>query len=162
MGFRHSSPSRSSPVAAIVAWSRGGFDFLLPHPCVPTQGALCIRVSHDHLTVNDVFAEGDPSQSSLAGNSWRFVLTVGGSEYPGRTQEPIPPVACHDANGNTDSTSSACYRTEEEAAADGSFAGFSVPNVLTSATQLCISVQVETVGTWSTMTTPGQACTSVS
>ena len=131
------------PVVALVVWSRGGFDIFRSRPCSPTQGALCIQVSNDHLTVNDVIAYVSPSQPSLAGKTWRLVLTAGGRAYFGLTRDPSSAAAV-------------------ESASHGSFPGFNVPNSLTSATELCIVVQVQTAWTWRTMTTPAPACASVS
>ena len=111
--------------------------------------------------MNDVIGYVFPSEAPLAGQTWRLVLTADGRAYPGLTRDPSGPVVCDDANGNTDSTSSGCYRPAVEYASYGSFPGFNVPNSLTSATELCIAVQVHTAGTWRTMTTPAPACASV-
>ena len=132
------------PVVAIMVWSRGGFDFLRTRPCDATTGeVVCLTVIHDHLTVNEVVGSFSLSEPPLAGNTWRLVLTVGDQEYPGLTRDPGSPVAV-------------------EYASSGSFPGFSVPNSLTSATELCIAAQVRTAGTWTTVTTPARACSSVS
>lgn len=150
------------PVVAFVVWVRGGFDFLRPHPCTPhAQGALCVQVFSDHMTaVNQVIVYVPAADPSLAGKTWRLVLTAGGSEYHGPPGQTSPLNTCDDVNGNPDSTSNLC-RPEVEYVRQDSFPGFN-PNSLTSGTELCFAVQVQTARTWRTLKTPPSSCARVS
>ena len=123
------------------------------------------RAYNDHLSVNDVIGYLSASESPLAGKTWRLVLTAGGRTYPGVTRNGNPPIeiSCREAEGHAITTGTGCHDTLASAyASTGDFPGFKLPQSLTSGTELCIAEQVESAGTWHTMTTPARACSTVS
>jgi hypothetical protein len=154
-------------VALLAGCGGSGF----PHPsfslpCAPQpEGALCINVTSDHLSVKEVMAYLSASGVPLTGKTWRFLLTVGGRSYAGPSRHGNPPlqVFCKDASGNTVTIGNGCHvllgsaRTES-----GGFGAFNPPVSVTSGTQICVAEQVKTAGTWQTMTTPARACSTVS
>lgn len=153
-------------IVAVVGLAGCGGSRGLSLPCNPQpQGALCVKVFHDHLSVKDVIGYLSASESPLAGKTWRLVLTSGGRTYPGQTRHGNPPIEvyCRDGNGQTVTTGDGCHDTLAAAyAAGGDFPGFNLPVSLKSASDICIAEQVQTSGTWHTEATPARACTTVS
>ena len=136
-------------------------DGSLPLPCAPQpDGALCIKVSHDGLKVQDAIGYLSASRSPLARKTWRLVLRVGGRTYPGRTRHGNPPSAISCNPGKLDPE---CHdKLAADYASFGDFVGFDPPKELVSGTQVCVAEQRQDRGRWTTEAQPAPACSSVS
>jgi hypothetical protein len=143
----------------------GGSNRALSLPCNPQpQGAICVKVFHDHLSVEDVIAYLSASESPLAGKTWWLVLTAGGRTYPGLTRHGTPPIQVFcKVNGQTVTTGDGCHDTLADVHASiGDFPGFNPPVSLKSGGDVCVFEQIQTSGTWHTAAPPPRACSTVS
>ena len=166
--------------------SANGAEASLPCSAKPT-GNLCIRVFSHHLEVDDVIGYIVSSQPTLAGRTWRLVLTSyscdpgvarqpkcnASGEFPGPTRRGLPPVAtsCRaSATGAVVTEPPGCHDTLGQAVGSlGDWAGFEPlatqdkPVKFNSPVWLCVSEQLLTGSGWQQPSdrlspTPARAC----
>lgn len=157
-------------------------------PCAAKpHGALCIKVFADGSSVHDVAGYLSATDSPLAGQSWRLVLTsypcdpgtapvprcALNATYPGPTRSGAPPLATSCRNTKTGAmttTPPGCHDTlAEEIGTHGDWSGFMTTGqtvTLAKRTWLCVSEQLRANGAWQQATgrsapQPIRACSKV-
>lgn len=157
-------------------------------PCAPAaSGALCITLVTAHHEVQDVIGYLSASNSPLAGQDWRLVLSAypcrpgtaaspacaPSGSYPGPVRHGVPPASTHcvTQHGAVVSDAPGCHDTlAEQLAIFGDWSGFAphgLPVTFAHKTWLCVTEQIRTGETWavaagSEATAPVRACASPS